>query len=212
MGLEHFYHIYAAGDWLRASETHFRASERHGLLDAAPVKIGLVGNSEQRADAIERLSWLDFEVVAEADWGWEQVTLDALWERARLGTAYFYAHTKGAGYPSALADAWRHSMTYDNVVNWRDRLDDLRQYETSGAYWLKSDCVEHREHQFFYAGNYWFARGSYLRVLDRPKTETRYQAEGWIGLRNPRARDCRPGLAYWGNFYEGPLDGASPTT
>lgn len=208
MGLIHYYHIYADGDWREAFDVHFETAERCGLLsELDALRIGVVGRLDRRSEVSQRCSELRFdaEIVATADKGWEQVTLDHLHSTAQLGQMIFYAHSKGAQSKSDLARQWRHSMTYYNVTLWRQRVNDLRTHETSGAYYLHSTMPEHRDHRYFYAGNFWWARGSYIAALDKCRNEHRYQAEGWIGLKSPQAANARAGLATFGNFYQGAL-------
>jgi len=208
MGLTHYYHIYADGEWREAFDLHFNTADKSGLLDAIDVlRIGIVGRIDRRREVLQHCAELRIpaQIIKVTDKGWEQVTLDHLHRTAFLGQHIFYAHSKGAARPSDLARAWRHSMTYYNVTLWRDRLNDLRTHETSGVYYLKSQMPEHKEHHKFYAGNFWWARGSYIAALDKCKNEHRFQAEGWIGLKHPNAANAREGLSYWGNFYEGPL-------
>lgn len=210
MGLIHAYHVYADGDWRTAADIHFDALSSSGLLRelGQKVHIGIVGHEDARAAVVSYLSRrCSLSVLESVSTGWEQVTLRHLTEIARPSDVVFYAHTKGAWAKDRLSAAWRHSMTYDDVIRWHDRLADLADHDTSGAFWLRSAMPEHRDHQHFYAGNYWWAWGDYLHRLPAVRTEHRYQAEGWIGLGEPNAADCRPGLSYWGNFYEGPLDG-----
>jgi len=202
VGLKHFYHLYADGHWLKAASTHFEAADQAGLLQACATYVGIVGKERDPA-----IAWLGDRatIIAEADTGWEQVTLTAMLTVIQAGDLVCYAHTKGAGYPSDLATAWRYSMTYDVICRWRERVQDLQQHQASGPFWLKSDMPEHRDHRHFFAGNFWWARADYLLTLDPPLQQTRYQAEGWIGFGDPIVACCRPGLSYWGNFYDGDL-------
>lgn len=196
----HFYHVYADGEWKRAADFHMTAMKHSGLWDALDgFYLGLVGSEENCEDVKE---YLPGEVIAEERSGWEQVTLEVLqdfceWEDGHI----FYAHTKGAWSNTDLAAVWRESMTYDNVIRWRDIIWRLDSYDGAGAFWLKSAEPEHREHQYFFAGNFWWANASYIRKLPPVGTEHRYQAEGWIGLADdPKMYCLREGLSFWGNF------------
>lgn len=197
----HYYHVYADGDWQSIVTDHMKALRASQLWDQLEfMRIGIVGSSKNRAKV--RLALPEAEVIAEADEGWEQVTLEALhkWSvdnEARI----LYAHTKGAWSQSELADVWRQSMTFDNVMRWRELVPQLMTNDVAGAFWIHSDMPEHRHHRRFFAGNYWWANTAYLRTLPPIGTETRYQAEGWIGLGDkPRAYVIRDGVSYWGNF------------
>ena len=197
--LWHFYHIFADGDWKRPLGLHLAALKESGLAECLDgFFYGLVGAEGRREQVKEILPGF---VAAEADIGWEQVTLEALQEFAEIEDGkVLYAHTKGAWNNTDLSKVWRESMTYDTVVRWQECVNALDTHDVAGPFWLKSDQPEHKEHDFFFAGNFWWANLSYVRTLPELKNETRFQAEGWIGLNDPKAHVMRHGLSFWGNF------------
>jgi hypothetical protein len=93
-------------------------------------------------------------------------------------------------------------MIRDTVTAWRDCVNALGLVQAAGSYWLRSDMPEHHDHKFFFAGNYWWARSDYVRTLEPVGVETRFQAEGWIGLGEPSVKKMRAGLSTWGNFWQ----------
>lgn len=201
MKLTHFYHIFADGDYRKPIEEHFEALEKSELLSRLDsIRLGIIGSPENR----DRVRGLipGAVVAAEAETGWEQVTLDALYRFAKKDSgAIFYAHTKGAWSQSELARQWRVSMTHDTVTRWEECVAALNLVEAAGPYWLKSLEPEHKDHKYFFAGNFWWARSEYIRRLKPVGKENRYQAEGWIGLAEPSVKVMREGYSYWGNFW-----------
>lgn len=199
--LTHFYHVFADGDWERPLLQHVAALNESGLMDELDdMFIGVVGSAENRA-AVKKVA--PGFVVAEADTGWEQVTLEHVHDYAKTNDAYvYYAHTKGASSRDELARQWRISMTYDTVIRWRECVDALNNHQAVGAFWLKSNEPEHQQHGFFFAGNFWWARSDYLANLPKLRYDSRYSAEGWIGLGNPNVAVLRAGYSYWGNFWQ----------
>lgn len=198
-----FVHVYADGAWQRPLGELLGALAYNGLYERlAGLYFGIVGSVENRAKV---RAVIPGEVVAEADTGWEQVTLSALhsFSENRDGLV-FYAHTKGAWSDSRLAHTWRHSMIADTLLRWREIAQHMPPAEAAGPFWLKSSEPEHREHKYFFAGNFWWAQLSYVRELPAVKTEHRFQAEGWVGLNDPEVYCTREGLSFWGNF-AGPL-------
>lgn len=196
----HFYHVYADGDWLKPVKFHLAALEHSGLKNRLDgFFYGIVGSEENRENVKE---FLPGEIIAEEETGWEQVTLEKLQEFADWNDGkILYAHTKGAWNNTDLGTAWRESMTYDNIIRWREIVPKLDSYDGAGAFWLQSSEPEHREHRFFFAGNFWWANAHYIRKLPELKYDNRYQAEGWMGLTdNPNMYVLRHGLSYWGNF------------
>jgi hypothetical protein len=168
------------------------------------VRVGIVGTRENRAKVLALFDELAIPVmvVATAETGWEQVTLKELHSFAKEDDGkIFYAHTKGASSPDAIANPWRVSMIHDTVTRWRECVNALEKLDTAGAFWLRSDCEEHVDHKHFFAGNFWWARSDYVARLPTVKNEHRFQAEGWIGLGVPSVRIMREGLSTWGNFW-----------
>lgn len=201
MRLTHFYHVFADGDWKTPAREHFDALEASGLMgELDGIFLSVVGSRENRVKVARALPGV---IVAEADEGWEQVTLQKLHQFCQNDDgAVFYAHTKGAWAQSELARQWRVSMTHDTVTRWRECVDALQRVQAAGPYWLTSHEPEHAEHRYFFAGNFWWARADYLRTLPKPLTATRYQAEGWVGLGDPTVCNMREGYSYWGNFWK----------
>jgi hypothetical protein len=199
--LTHFYHVYADGDWLTPATEHIEELFISGLIDNLDdLFLGIVGTSENRAKVKAELPGV---CVAESATGWEQVTLQKLHEFAQTDDgAIFYAHTKGAWSNSELARQWRVSMTHDTVTRWEECVKALTMVEAAGPYWLKSWEPEHADHDFFFAGNFWWARSDYIRTLSPVSVSNRYQAEGWIGLNKPTVKNMRDGYSYWGNFWQ----------
>lgn len=202
MRLVHYYHVYADGLWQPIVADHLNALRNSDLIDELDIfKVGIVGSEDNRANVKDVLRFA--EVIAEAESGWEQVTLTRLHEDCQtFDGAVFYGHTKGAWSQSSLADAWRVSMTHYTVTRWMDCVDALTRVQAAGPYWLTSKEPEHKDHRYFFAGNFWWARADYLRTLPKPMTATRYQAEGWIGLAGPTVLNMREGYSYWGNFWQ----------
>lgn len=199
--LTHFYHVYADGEWADVATEHFERLCVSGLLgEFDRIYLGVVGSEENRAKVKQVLPYL---VAAEADEGWEQVTLGRLHEFCQTDDgAVLYAHTKGAWSRSDLARAWRVSMTHDVVTRWAECVDALAEVQAAGAFWLWSDEPEHVHHRWFFAGNFWWARSDYIRSLPPVGVEHRFQAEGWVGLGDPSVKVMRKGPSYWGNFWE----------
>ena len=199
----HFYHWHASSAWMPAVKEHFMA-----LRDAqfyGTTYVGLVGASEDRVIARNYLmaEWPDAKVCAEADEGFEQVTLHALhsWAKgAPPETPVLYAHTKGSVNPSASSEHWRRSMTHQVVGKWGGCALALRQYDAVGCHWLEPGVDYGLAPNFKYeittpmfGGNFWWARAGYLTKLPILANDDRYAAESWIGLNNPKVLDLSPG-------------------
>jgi hypothetical protein len=197
--LTHFYHLYVDGHYEQPLEEHMSAMESSGLLyELEDFYVGLVGSPENRATAKKLVPGV---VIAEADAGWEQVTLSALHHYSKENDRFvFYAHTKGACSNDDFAKRWRSAMTNATVTKWRECIEALESVDCSGPYWILSDEPEHEEHNMFFAGNFWWATTDYLRRLPSLRYDNRFRAEGWIGLGEPTVRVTHEGYPFWGNF------------
>jgi hypothetical protein len=196
--LAHFYHCFTGGSWTEPVLEHVDA-----LVEAdfrSPVYLGLVGAELWRgaaSDVFEPL--LDVRVAVEADSGFEQVTLAAVRRYAmEHDGAVCYAHTKGAADVSDFRAKWRRSMTRLLISDWRGNLAHLEEFDAVGSHWLTPEHFPGFESEFgegipFFGGNFWMARCDYLRGLPEPSERSRFDAERWIGLGNPRVHDLNPG-------------------
>ena len=105
-----------------------------------------------------------------------------------------YFHAKGATHPAghSFSTTWRRCMMKNSVVNWRKCVSDLDSgYEAVGSHWMEPPATP--DGQYIFAGNFWWAKASFLRTLppiairDRIKlsgldsAESRYESEVWIG-------------------------------
>lgn len=216
VNVHHFYHVYAAGQWEEPVEEHVLALRGSGLLDRLGVlRVGLVGDDAQRKQVrtFLRGRGVDFDVVGEADVGWEQVTQVPLHRFAQSADGLvLYAHTKGAANPHVPVNRpWRRTMCYYNVTRWEDCVTVLAADEADvcGVYWLRMpQAPEHADHSWFFAGTYWWARLEFLRRLQEPPQRSRWDAEGWIGYQQDemsmRVKDFNP-VGMPSNFWDGPL-------
>lgn len=188
--IRHYYHVYADGAWQEPLAEHMEALQSSGLLDEIQhVNVGIVGSPDNRLAVCVALINLGipFVIVAEADEGWEQVTLNVIYYDSQiLSSAYvLYAHTKGAANPEYPIQApWRRVLTKWNVTHWRDNVAALDSGAgSSGCIWM---LPENRAHLNwgFYAGNFWWARSDDLARTSPPVCGTRWDAEVWIGSLN----------------------------
>ena len=199
----HFYHVYADGQWETPVTEHINALQTSDILrHLNDIYIGIVGQPNNRLAVVRAFhnEGIYPQVAAEADEGWEHVTLEALRKRsAAVDDVVFYAHSKGAANPTAINIAWRKSMTYYNVIQWRQNLAALQDHDTSGCHFI-DDRAEHNGlgHRF-YGGTYWWATTHHIRQLPDLVYHSRWCAEWWIGERFDEWKhyDTNPG---WPDF------------
>lgn len=181
-----FYHLYADGAWEEPVREHLRALEV-SEFDGQRF-VGLVGSPGNRARVLTAMP--GWKVVAEADTGFEQVTLQALhvWAGSAPPAApVLYAHAKGSAFSAddPTAQRWRHAMVHETVMPWQVAATHLADHDAVGARWLEAP------NRFFF-GNYWWATAGYLASLPAPSSGTRFDAERWLGEGSPVVKDLCP--------------------
>lgn len=125
--------------------------------------------------------------------GWEDQTLNLVrkWSIEHSGGLVLYTHTKGAFNNWDTQKPWREAMTDRLVRAWPARIGDLQEHDTSGLWWLTPELLPACVSSPYYAGNFWWARASFLASLpELPELteDTRFEAEAWIGRGNPKAK------------------------
>lgn len=181
VALHHVYHFYADGQWQKCWSEHLKALNMTGLdKHLTSFCVGIVGSDENRQIAREAIEAAGGSVVVEATEGFEQVTLEWLQATANvLDGYYFYAHTKGAGYPNELQDPWRRTMEYDCAVHWGECVGQLKRGMDCAGSVVNDD--EKWGTTPYFAGNYWWATDKYLRKLPPIISASRFFAETWLG-------------------------------
>jgi hypothetical protein len=118
---------------------------------------------------------------------WEFPTLRAIHQHAieRPEDKYLYLHTKGVSRADprgrAARDSWRRYMAWHVIRNWKTCVELLHQYDTVGTEIRRPP----KHSPMHYAGNFWWARGYWLRSLPSPEPHfvwkgERYAAETWL--------------------------------
>ena len=90
-------------------------------------------------------------------------------------SAILYLHSKGATRNgNQNVNAWVDYMEYFLIEHYNSCLDHLRAYDTAGVDYHTSPSPH-------YAGNFWWARGSYLKSRPEvsPQPESRIQDPRW---------------------------------
>ncbi len=195
MRLKHYYHLYAAGQWLEPLNEHLDALRDSGLdQEMGEMQVGIVGPPHTRVGAIRHLtdSGIPFSVCAEANTGWEQVTMDVMYDDCMQSEEPFfclYAHTKGAQYgpplyPDGVQRPWRRTMTKWNVTEWRQAVHHMSEGAAGcGCLWQSAN-VDNYAALWMYAGNFFWFNSKFVKEHDdvlRPMHNSRYDAEVWVG-------------------------------
>lgn len=172
--LIHYYHVYADGAWHLPVQEHLQALNESGLITVLDAKrVGIVGKPHNREQVKDLLVPLGWEVVAETDAGYEQVTLNSM--KWLPEDKILYAHTKGAYDNSSFRHEWRRAMNDCVIRRWRRCVVALDEVDAVGGYWFwrrREDIPHH------FAGNFWWTKGEYLAKVPFPISEaSRWDAE-----------------------------------
>jgi len=121
---------------------------------------------------------------------YEGPTLKELWEKCNETEEEFYVyyfHTKGASYrPNNKSAHWRHIMTDIIILNWRRCVELLDAGEVTCGIRFSRASQPH------YSGNFWWAKASHIRTLEKPSdSRNRFYFENWL---SPPIR-CAPSTA-----------------
>lgn len=180
-----------------------------GLLDAASeMVVGINGGEESRdiAQAIlpakARLVFHGLRSKAENP----TIVEIEKWVSRHLDWYVYYQHAKGCthhpGTVLSQRTLWRRCMERNLVGLWRRCVTDLDAgYESVGCHWMCPPATP--PSQFIWAGNFWWAKASFLftlpSIMERARikesglcaAESRYEAEVWLGNgpRTPVVRD-----------------------
>ena len=124
------------------------------------------------------------------------------WVQSHEDYLVLYFHTKGSIHFEEFNRMWRGCMMKHLVSNWPQCVKDLEAgYESVGCHWMEPPQVPHT--QYIWAGNFWWAKASFLSTLpsimlrERIKKsgldslESRYEPEVYLGngSRPPIVRD-----------------------
>lgn len=184
----HAYHVFAAGNWARPVTEHCKALVDYGLYDVLDTfMVGFVGTDAEIAAVRCTLDVLtpNYQVAATASEGWEQVTLNALYDFAQDHDGIVsYSHTKGASRNNPVDLPWRRMMEYHNIVNWQKPVAALEAGASiAGCYWVQGGPSSRPGfgHGGMFGGNYWTTTCELLRQNVAPDNGCRHAAEHWLG-------------------------------
>lgn len=200
--IHHFYHIWADGQWKVPLLEHISALKDSGINDAlSSCNFGIVGNRENRKYVKEflekhsklynfssnhdgfnnshikniKISYLTYNICTEADFGFEQETMDKILDIKDEDALILYAHTKGSYNNTKFEHEWRRSMTNDLVQHWPECVYHLQSHSAVGCHYTNltetgpicTGEVVRKERGFFH-GNFWWCHLRYLKAMGKP--------------------------------------------
>lgn len=202
--LWHFYHAYAQDGqeeiWLPIVLEHVNLLRSSNLASKlSKTHIGVVG-SKHTSETISTVfdnAGMDHEICALSDFGWEQVTLNELYEFSLDNDGYvLYAHTKGAAHPAGVRDLHRKTMNDHLIEQWQKNIALLSNgFCATGVFFLGGSpegvCKEPtpvesnpsiKRYRGFFAGNFWWGNLKFIKKMGYPSMENRIKAEAWMNM------------------------------
>lgn len=161
----------------------------------------------------EIVDYFDFlkkvEIIRHYENKFENLTIQFLHNTVKqYDNAYvLYYHTKGTHSATLTPEkeknitSWRKLMEYFTIENWKDCVLNLAHSDTVGAlYWINE---AHEKWKYFYSGNFWWSKSSYLSSLPEIDVDgDRKEAEMWIGYNFHRWINLYPSPTVDANHYE----------
>jgi hypothetical protein len=190
--IDGFMHVATMGPWREVVEEQLLKLRVSGLLEKTRrLFIGVVGPD---ADSFQP-ALPNVEVIYRSPnlRDAESPTLAALYQRCRQENCLaYYIHTKGVSRPGLGVQEWRRAMEHFVITRHQNCVMALRSHDVAGINWLQTDWCQ------FFAGNFWWARSDYIRLLPDPATlepipgrenDRRFVCERWIG-ESPLVKAC----------------------
>jgi hypothetical protein len=210
MNIKLYSHVVNVGSGMDITHEQANLLEQTGLLDACQSAEFFLHFNESDYDWLKD-RWKDrsnvtFHVFDESYQPWYEATsVNYLQEYCHNTQEDFYAcfiTHKGVSHGPGGHQNWRKYMQYWNIEKWKECVEKLDEgYDTCGASFLNNPPYP------YYAGNFFWAKSSYLRRCRRLKTPAdnnyepqfvgqphhRYDLECWHGSGNPKWYDMHPG-------------------
>ena len=189
-----FYHICAMNHYKEVVKEQVDLVVKSGLYDKVDAIFCAVVGVKENLPVVKALlkEYPKFKILSHKEdlKLYEFPTLRLLKTKAEQEKPFFgfYIHTKGVTFPKAPhragGDHWRGYLNKYNISLWKDNIENLKVgNELSGATWIQEgDFKRH------YRGNFFWFNSDYVRKLseiDTLNTVDRFQAEFWIGEKNP---------------------------
>lgn len=195
-----FYHALLWGEWKLLVQDQMLRLHTSGILDKmSMMTIGVAALNDEDYRWFSDL-WRDFTSVNiqrtphELMPKEERSTLMLLKEwcdNSKEDTPILYFHTKGLSRPGYNVELWRLYMEYYNIDRWRYAVSALSNGWDAYGVNLRDDTEELFGGRYLhYSGNFWWARSSYIKGLDRAflTGSNRWEGEFWIGTKGSREK------------------------
>jgi hypothetical protein len=175
-----FWYLWETNHWYDLAAEQLFTLSRAGF--PGKIRLHLGGSSEWAAREVQALAGacgLQLEVAWDRRGRDEYPAVSALkafCDQTPGDHKVLYFHGKNITLKGVCGTKWRWAMTQAVIVNWRNRLDDLRTHDVCG-FCLKDDP----SYRWIFAGNFWWATSRWIRSLPTPlPDQDRFHYEQWL--------------------------------
>lgn len=206
-----FIHVCTMGHWEEVLSRQLSRIFASGLYaECKSISLGVLGQGDMKRFLREyrkiKVLFQDPEVKL-----YERPTLlrlHALCSAKGEKACVLYLHTKGVSHPpdrNPVTD-WTKFMEYFTIDSWRDcvRVLTEERFDICGVNWGERPSPH-------FSGNFWWARGDYVRTLPAYIGPGYVDPEMWIGQNSPNFKclyqshrdhykECYPESEYRGRF------------
>jgi len=166
-------------------QRQFEKIKNSGLLDRCDaIFIGFVGDIDFPCKNI--INHSKVKIIVKKKSGNEGVTttmLKKFCDNEKKESLIMYLHNRGMShYEDSPSDDWTIMMEYFIIEKWKNSISLLENKYTCGCE-LNSHGhrINYNDFIFHYAGNFWWSRSSYIKLLQYPNFFNRYtESEDWI--------------------------------
>lgn len=191
MRLHLFYHVWMVHHWRDIVREHVRILNDSGLSAHAGIHIGAIGAGRDLPGLIEIVRSVSQEIHYFGDNAeqYEFPTLDMLRAHCEKQDGLVcYFHTKGVSHledPNDTYRDWLATMNEHVLKNWLRCVNALDHgCDVAGCRFKLGE----KELPYF-AGNFWWAKNSYIRDLPPIEHHSRFEAEIWAFKNDPKSFD-----------------------
>jgi len=184
-----FWHIFIDEKGLSRGKNiinrQFNKIQTSGLLDKCDtLYIGYVSSFDFPFEHI--INHPKVKILIKKEKGCEGVTTTVLKEfcdKQREESLILYIHNRGISREeNSPSEDWTLMMEYFVIEKWKNSINLLKNKLTCGCeMWSHEDRINYNDFIFHYSGNFWWARSSYIKLLQYPTFYNRYtESEDWI--------------------------------
>ncbi len=166
-------------------QRQFEKIKNSGLLDRCEsIYIGYVSDINFPCDNI--INHPKVKIIVNKQSGNEGVTTSSLkhyCDNEQKESIIMYIHNRGISHnENSPSDDWTLMMEYFIIEKWKNSIKILENKYTCGCELCSHiDRIKCNDFIFHYSGNFWWARSSYIKLLQYPNFANRYtESEDWI--------------------------------